>query len=405
MKDPGQALLDKVDTVINVWIEEVRRDIGMNSNKELTYTEIHNALPDILQAMATLLTPTPLDDQDREFKENALEHGTVRAQQGFDTAEVVREYRILRNVVLTILEPELSSGTVKDALTAVRKIDHILDSAVLISLDSYVKHRFDTLEQMQGQLLLTNQELSRLVQSQKDNLSHLAHELKNPLNAMLGFSSILLRKQRKQLTSEAGSTMEIKQIERVISNGRQLLRLINNTLEASRQESQQVALARESVPLPDLVQAVIETLTPTAQSKELTLAANCDRAPRQITTDALRLKQILTNLISNAIRYSDVGSIDVTCYAVDDREWAIAIRDTGRGISPEQHSQIFEPYFRAGGEGSYAPESSGLGLTIVDKLVRLLQGRIELLSAVGEGSTFTVFLPLEVEGEPGDRKQ
>ncbi len=398
MKDPGQALLNKVDDVINVWIEEVRRDIDINSNKELTHKEIHNALPDILQAIATLLTPTPLDDREQEFKDNALEHGTVRAQQGFDTAEVVREYRILRNVVLTILEPELSSGTVKEALTAVRKIDHILDSAVLISLDSYVKHRFDTLEQMQGQLLLTNQELIRLVQSQKDNLSHLAHELKNPLNAMLGFSSLLLRKQRKQLTSEDGSTMEIQQIERVISNGRQLLRLINNTLEASRQESGQVALAMESVPLPDLVQAVIDTLAPTAQSKALTLAANCDRAPRQITTDALRLQQILTNLISNAIRYTDDGSIDVACYAVDDREWAIAIRDTGRGISPEQHSQIFEPYFRAGGEGSYAPESSGLGLTIVDKLVRLLQGRIELVSAVGKGSTFTVFLPIEVEG-------
>ena len=404
MKDPGQALLNKVDIIIDAWIEEVRRDIDIDGNKALTHTEIHNALPEILQAIATLLTPTPLDDQDKAFKENALEHGTVRAQQGFDTAEVVREYRVLRNVVLTVLEPELSSGTVKQALTAVRKIDHILDSAVLISLDSYVKHRFNTLEQMQGQLLLTNQELTRLVQTQKDNLSHLAHELKNPLNAMLGFSSILLRKQRKQLTSEAGSSMEIKQIERVISNGRQLLRLINTTLEASRQESQQVALTLESVPVPDLVQAVIETLTPTAQLKALTLAANCDRAPQQITTDALRLQQVLTNLISNAIRYTDKGSVDVTCYAVEEKEWAIAVRDTGRGISSEQHSQIFEPYFRAGGEGSYAPESSGLGLTIVNKLVRLLQGRIELVSAVGKGSTFTVFLPVEMEIESSKQK-
>ncbi|WP_121969069.1 sensor histidine kinase [Leptolyngbya sp. BC1307] len=405
MKDPGQALLDKVDIIIDAWIKEVRRDIDIDSTQELTYIEIRDGLPGMLQAMATLLTPSPLDDQDQAFKDTALEHGTVRAQQGFDTAEIVREYRVLRNVILMVLEPELSSGTVKQALTAVRKIDHILDSAVLISLDSYIKHRFDTLEQMQGQLLLTNQELTRLVQSQKDNLSHLAHELKNPLNAMLGFSSILLRKQRKQLTPEAGSSMEIKQIERVISNGRQLLRLINNTLEASRQESQQIVLTMELVPVPDLVQAVIETLAPTAQLKALTLAANCDRAPQQITTDALRLQQVLTNLISNAIRYTDSGSVDVTCYEVEGGQWAIAVRDTGRGISPEQHAQIFEPYFRAGGEGSYAPESSGLGLTIVNKLVRLLQGRIELVSAVGEGSTFTVFLPVEMEGDTGDKIQ
>lgn len=394
MKDPGQVLLDKIDEIIATWIEEVRCDIKLDSNKELTYTEIHNALPDILHAIATLLTPDPLDDEDREFNEYALEHGTVRAEQGFDTAEVVREYRILRNVVLSALEPSLCEGTVPEAIRAVRKIDDVLDGAVLISLDSYVKQRFKTLEHMQAQLLLTNQELNRLVQSQKDNLSHLAHELKNPLNAIMGFSTILLRKQKQQLTPESGSSMEIRQMERVISNSRQLLRLINNTLEVSRQESQEIRLALESVHLLTLLNAVVDTLEPSAQSKSLDLAISCDRAPEHISTDPLRLQQILTNLISNAIRYTEAGGITIACYAVDSDWWAIAICDTGKGISPEQQSQIFEPYVRLGEEEDYLPESSGLGLTIVNKLVKILQGRIELVSAVGEGSTFTVFLPL-----------
>lgn len=394
MKDPGQVLLEKIDEIIATWIEEVRRDVKLGSNKELTHKEIHNALPEILHAIATLLTADPLDDEDREFTEYALEHGTVRAEQGFDTAEVVREYRILRNVVLSALEPNLCEGTVPEAIRAVRKIDDVLDGAVLISLDSYVKQRFDTLEQMQAQLLLTNQELTRLVQSQKDNLSHLAHELKNPLNAIMGFSSLLLRKQKQQLTPEAGSSLEIRQMERVISNSRQLLRLINNTLEASRQESQEIRLTLELVNLMTLLPAVIDTLEPSAQSKSLALMIDCDRAPEQVSTDTLRLQQILVNLISNAIRYTDEGSITITCYTVDSDHWAIAVCDTGRGIDPEQQSQVFEPYVRLGDEEDYLPESSGLGLTIVNKLVRILQGRIELVSAVGKGSTFTVFLPL-----------
>ncbi len=394
MKDPGQVLLEKLDEIIATWIEEVRRDVKLGSNKELTHKEIHNALPEILHAIATLLTADPLDDEDREFTEYALEHGTVRAEQGFDTAEVVREYRILRNVVLSALEPNLCEGTVPEAIRAVRKIDDVLDGAVLISLDSYVKQRFDTLEQMQAQLLLTNQELTRLVQSQKDNLSHLAHELKNPLNAIMGFSSLLLRKQKQQLTPEAGSSLEIRQMERVISNSRQLLRLINNTLEASRQESQEIRLTLELVNLMTLLPAVIDTLEPSAQSKSLALMIDCDRAPEQVSTDTLRLQQILVNLISNAIRYTDEGSITITCYTVDSDHWAIAVCDTGRGIDPEQQSQVFEPYVRLGDEEDYLPESSGLGLTIVNKLVRILQGRIELVSAVGKGSTFTVFLPL-----------
>lgn len=394
MKDPGQVLLEKLDEIIETWIDEVRRDSKLDSNKELTHQEIHNALPEILHAIATLLTPNPLDDEDQEFTEHALEHGTVRANQGFDTAEVVREYRILRNVVLSALEPDLCEGTVPEAISAVRKIDDILDGAVLVSLDSYVKQRFETLEQMQTQLLLTNQELNRLVQSQKDNLSHLAHELKNPLNAIMGFSSLLLRKQKQQLTPESGTSLEIRQMERVISNSRQLLRLINNTLEIARQESQEITLTLESISVLTLVQSTIDALESTAQAKSLELVIDCDRAPKQVSTDTLRLQQILTNLVSNAIRYTDQGSVTITCYAVDADQWAIAVCDTGKGIDPEQQSQIFEPYVRLGDEEDYLPESSGLGLTIVNKLVRLLQGRVELVSAAGEGATFTVVLPL-----------
>lgn len=397
MNDLGQALLDKVDSIIECWVEEVRSDADLNSHRGLTYEAVQDGLPDVLRAIATLLTAT-FANQDQEFEDDALEHGAVRADQGFDIDEVVREYRVLRNVVLLALEPDLMTGSVKEVLKAVRKIDSVLDEAVLISLQSYTKQRLESLEQMHGQLLLTNQELTRLVQMQKDNVSHLAHELKTPLNAIIGFSSIMLRQQRQQLTQENGtSSLEMQHIERVVSNGQQLLRLINNTLEVSRRESGQIALTLESVNALTLVRSAVGAFTATAEAKALALNVDCDRAPKQVKTDVLRLQQILTNLVSNAIRYTDQGQIDVSCYSVNDTQWAIAVCDTGRGIAPDDHTKIFEPYFRVGHGADYMPESSGLGLTIVNKLVQLLQGKIELTSTIGAGSTFTVFLPINLD--------
>lgn len=393
MKDLGKALLEKLDDIIEIWVKAVRTDIEINSNKGATYEAVHNGLPDVLEAVATLLTDA-VTDKDREVKQNALEHGHVRADQGYDLAEIVREYRILRNVLLLALEPELETGTVPEALGAVRQIDSALDDTVLITLESYMEHRFSLLKQMHAQLLLTNQELIRLIQNQKDNVSHLAHELKNPLNAIINFSSVLLSKQKQQLHGSAGTSLEIRQMERVVSNGRQILQLINNTLEVSRQESAEIVLSIEQVEVAKLIQTVVDSLEPSAQSKQLELVVECDQAPEAVRTDSLRLQQIVTNLLSNAIRYTDEGAITVSSYRVGEEQWAIAVQDTGRGIQPEDLTKVFEPYYQSGEKSKKLPGSSGLGLSIVNKLVCMLEGKIELTSQVGKGSTFVVLLPV-----------
>ena len=398
MKDLGQALLDKLDDVIAVWVKAVRTDVEIDSNKGMTYEAIHNGLPDVLKSVATLLT-SAFADEDEELEQDAIDHGTVRAEQGFDLTEVVREYRILRNVVVLSLEPELVSGSVPDALKAVRQIDSVIDEVVLVSLKSYMDSRFSMLEQMHSQLLLTNQELTRLVQAQKDNVSHLAHELKNPLNSIISFSSLLLRKQQKQLTNKTDMPLEMKQIERIFDNGRQLLRLINNTLEVSRTDSEKMTLTSEVVQVSSLMKMVVEALRPAVGDKDIELAINCEQGPKQVTTDSLRLQQILTNLVSNAIRYTDRGNITVASYVDEQKDgldrWALVISDTGRGISEEVRSKIFEPYVQV--EGANLPESNGLGLTIVNKMVQLLQGEIQVESTLGQGSTFTVRLPMVLD--------
>ena len=397
MKDLGKALIAKLDDIIEIWVKAVRADIDIDSNKNLTYEAVHNGLPDVLRSVATLLTDA-FSDEVQEVREDAIEHGHVRADQGFDLAEVVREYRILRNVLVLALEPELSTGTVPEAINAIRQINNILDDTVLVTLESFMEYRFSLLKQMHAQLLLTNQELIRLTQNQKDNVSHLAHELKNPLNAIISFSSILLNKQRKQLKENIDASLEIRQMERIVSNGRQILQLINNTLEVSRQESSQIVPTISKVEVRPLIQAVIDSLEPSAQNRGLELIVEYSQVPNEVYTDGLRVQQIITNLLSNAIRYTDQGSVTVTGYEVGDREWAIAVEDTGRGIKEEDQTKVFQPYCQIG-EKESPPDSNGLGLSIVHKLVQTLQGRIEMISQVDQGSTFTVFFPIESDSK------
>ncbi|OKH34277.1 hypothetical protein NIES2101_39270 [Calothrix sp. HK-06] len=136
------------------------------------------------------------------------------------------------------------------------------------------------------------------------------------------------------------------------------------------------------------------------QKLDLLLKVNYNNAPKQVITDPLRLQQIIMNLVSNAIRYTEVGYVTVECCCLQDNNWSVAVKDTGIGIRIEDQAHIFEPFGRAQHLGKqHPPDSTGLGLAIVARLVKLLQGEISLTSAPGVGTTFTVTLPLEVKDD------
>ena len=342
--------------------------------------------------MAGLLSPR-LPGNEEELENKSLHHGTVRAEQGYDTAEIVREYRILRQVVLIVLEPDLLSGSAREVLESVRLIDQVFDEVITASMESYIESRLVELRQMQGQLTLTNQELTRLVQAHKDNLSYMAHELKTPLTSIIGHSSVLLQKQRKKL-NEKDTTTNLDQIERVLRNGRKLLQIINDTLEISRYNQGQITLNPVPTSVGSLIQEIIEDgLGPLATEKNLELSINVTQAPPLAMTDSLRVQQLVTNLVGNAIRYTEEGSIRVVCRQRDAAFWEIEVTDTGIGIEEDARSLIFDPYARSSSQ-TRAIAGTGLGLAIVRSIVDLMEGQIELVSEVDQGSTFTVILPL-----------
>jgi signal transduction histidine kinase len=391
----SQLLAEKIDAIAKNWVEAVRLDRQISSADDLPHSAIQNHVPDVLMAMATVLSQSQ-DSDIQSIVQNSLEHGVLRAEQGFTPTEIAREYRLLRQVIFSTLEADLLEGTVREVMRVYNALDATIDEAIAQCFKSYVDERLQELQQLQSQAELTNQELTRLLKANQENVSQLAHELKNPLNSIIGYSELILRSSRTN--PEVQDTVpHLEHIERVVRNGRQLLRLINDTLEISRYEAGKMKLQPVATDVHYLIKDVFEMLQPLASAKGLQMVVDCEQAPDKVLTDPLRLQQVVTNLLSNAIRYTESGTVQLTCQMRSDNQWSIAVTDTGAGIAPEDQARIFDPFFRVGNSDTYLPDSTGLGLTIVSQLVQLMQGKIELVSQVGVGSIFTVILPLEVK--------
>lgn len=393
--DFSQALAAKRDIIVQTWIETLCQDLQIPAVDDLPRSAIRNHLPDVLAGMVSILSQTQ-DNDIQSIVERSLEHGVLRAAQGFAPNEIAREYHLLRRVIFATLETDFLKGTVSDVIRAYDLIDTIIDEAITQCFNSYVEERLCELQQLQSQAELTNQELTRLVKANQDNLSQLAHELKNPLNSIIGYSELMLRASRK-VPETRDPVPHIEHIETVVRNGRRLLRLINDALEISRYEAGKMELHPEPTEVRSVINDVVEMLTPLADTKALKLVIDCDRAPTKVLTDPLRLQQIVTNLLSNAIRYTESGTIWLICESLGDRHWSLTVKDTGIGIAPEEQALVFDPFYRAENNGMQVPDSTGLGLAIVSQLVNLMQGKIELTSQLGVGSTFTVTLPLEIK--------
>ncbi len=395
MLNISQIISDKTGTIMEEWIKEVRQDRRIESTVNLSDTALGDSLPILLKSIAAVL-----DHSEKDFKKIAsgsLEHGTLRAKQGYDAYEIAQEYGLLRRIIFSVLAPYCVKGSPEEIIEIFCQIDTILDEAISLCFKSYMQARLHEVEQLQSQLTLTNQELSRLIEASKDNFSYLAHELKAPIAAVIGYSELLVRLQKQNLNPESDS-LNLRSIERVLQGGRHLLRIVNDALELSRYEADKIELNLEWLDVRSEFATVFEMLEPLAQTKGLQLKIDCDSTLDKVLTDSFRLQQILTNLLSNAIRYTEEGSIQLTCQSLPDQKWFFSVTDTGIGIAPEDRNRIFEPYSQAFfNQGRRYQESTGLGLAIVSRLVQLLQGEIQVTSEVDVGSSFRVTLPINIQ--------
>ena len=222
-------------------------------------------------------------------------------------------------------------------------------------------------------------------------LSSMSHELRSPLNAILGFAQLLDSDTPPPTPAQRTSLAHILQA------GWHLLTLINEILDIAKIESGQVAMALEPVPLADVMHECQTMMAPQAQQRGIHIAFSHVDTPGLVMADRTRLKQILINLLSNAIKYNrKSGTVEVMCTARGMQGLRISIKDSGAGLSAEQVGQLFQPFNRLGQEKG-AEEGTGIGLVVVKRLVELMGGVVGVESIVGVGSVFWFELPCAAE--------
>lgn len=225
-------------------------------------------------------------------------------------------------------------------------------------------------------------------------LATMSHELRTPLNAIIGYTQL-------QQAGMAGpiSSLQEEYLNRTLVNAEDLLRLINEVLDLSKIEAGRMELARKPFSPAQLLQEITSQHQVLAEAKRLTFSLTGQEAlPPWVIGDAGRVKQIIVNVVANAIKFTEQGSVHLqTCWDADG--WQVNVQDSGIGIPPEMQQTIFDEFRQVDGGLTRPYGGSGLGLSIVKKLIRLMNGNIQVSSRVGQGSTFTLCLPLPVPQE------
>ncbi len=244
------------------------------------------------------------------------------------------------------------------------------------------------LEKQQEQIKLQNIQLQESYKLKSEFLATMSHELRTPMNAIMGFSQLLLGQYGFPL-SEPQQNL----IQRILNNSKNLLDMINEMLDFSKIEAGRLEIKPQRFNLGNLINLTIEELRSLAIQKQLNLTAEVNLKDSYIVQDANFLKRIIVNLVSNAIKFTDIGTVKIKVWEMNPDKIAIAITDTGIGIAPADREKIFQAFRQIDQGFTRQHSGTGLGLAITQSLVSMMGGKINLESQLNEGSTFTIEIP------------
>jgi signal transduction histidine kinase len=245
---------------------------------------------------------------------------------------------------------------------------------------------FSEIEEKGRQLALASQHKSQF-------LANMSHELRTPLNAILGYTELMLDKVYGEVPDKMRGVLD-----RVQTNGRHLLGLINDVLDLSKIEAGQITLSLASYSLGDVVHSVVTSVEPLAAEKRLGLKLDVLPDLPVGRGDERRIAQVLLNLVGNAIKFTDQGEVAISASAMNG-SFNIAVRDTGPGIPVSEQVKIFEEFHQADNSATKTKGGTGLGLAIAKRIIEMHGGRISVESAPGAGSSFAVSLPVNVKAQ------
>ncbi|MBD2347155.1 ATP-binding response regulator [Anabaena subtropica] len=247
------------------------------------------------------------------------------------------------------------------------------------------------LEQQRQKIQIQNLKLLEASRLKSQFLATMSHELRTPMNAIIGFSQILLRPKFGNLTDQ-----QADMVERILNNGKHLLMLLNEVLDFSKLEEGQLELKPELFNLTKVINVAVGEMRSLAEAKKLSLLVHIDLQNPWVVNDPMRIKQILINLLSNAIKFTESGSIWIEVEDIPGNGVAIAVKDTGIGIASKDFKHIFEAFRQVDQSITRKYPGTGLGLAIINSLVQMMNGKIFLESQLGVGSIFTIELPKQL---------
>ena len=223
-------------------------------------------------------------------------------------------------------------------------------------------------------------------------LANMSHEFRTPLNAILGYTHMLLNG-----VTGAISDQQRRSLSRIDSNSQHLLALINDILDITRIEAGRMPLNLSSFEVPELVTEVMSELEPIIRRSNLRVTAKMSRTLKPVKSDRQKVKQIVLNLLSNALKFTPAGSVTISASYDEHKRWvAISVQDTGIGIPTEDQAKVFEDFRQLDSSPARGYGGAGLGLSICRRLAQMLGGTIELISDMDKGSTFILRLPVRL---------
>jgi signal transduction histidine kinase/CheY-like chemotaxis protein len=276
------------------------------------------------------------------------------------------------------------------------------EEQIILAVRSDVTPAFERDQQQLARIREAKLEADRANEAKSTFLSSMSHDIRTPLNGVIGFTGLALKEQDPEKKQEY--------LEKIDSSSRLLLDLVNDTLELSRIESGKMTLEPEAVMPDDLIPAVVTALRPSAELKGIHLTAEYGNDPsKPVWCDRLKVQKIVLNLISNAIKYTpEGGTVSVRLIPAEKDgvcRWSLAIADTGIGMSEEFMKRMFEPFAQEKRSESLKTPGTGLGLAIVKRYVDLMGGTIEVKSVIHKGTSWLVTLPITEVPDSKVKKQ
>jgi signal transduction histidine kinase len=400
LEEVGRAVASSLDvkavlaTIVTRAVELAQADGGAiysydPSERLFRLAEAHGLDEALVQAIRS----TRIDEVESQMGEAARHHEPVLIP---DLAEMpntpIRDITRAAGFNSALVVPLIGPERILGALVVQRKARGAFPANTVGLMQTFAHQSvlamhnaqlFHEVEEKGQQLAIANEHKSQF-------FANMSHELRTPLNAVLGYTELIVDGLYGDIPDKAKEVLD-----RVQSNGKHLLGLINDVLDLSKIEAGQLKLSLEDYSMQSIVDSVVATTGSLAQSKGLSIKAAVAEGLPIGHGDQRRLTQVLLNLVGNAIKFTDTGEVEIRAAAANGT-FDVAVRDTGPGIAPEDQSRIFEDFQQVDNTSTRLKGGTGLGLAIARRFVEMHGGSLSVDSAVGVGSTFRIVVPVRV---------